>query len=95
MFSGVKNSKHKRKCNDIKKRKKRLRSNDKAVYEHQNKKENNKRKKDKLHKGFKDGINIIEKKNSVRTIKKKATKTAQRKQYLYIYYKNIRRGTLC
>lgn len=45
MFSGVKNSKHKRKCNDIKKRKQRQRSDDKAVYEHQNKKQNNKRKK--------------------------------------------------
>ena len=59
MFSGVKNSKHKRKCNDIKKRKRRQRSNDKAVYEHQNKKQNNKRKKDKLHKGFKGRINIV------------------------------------
>lgn len=35
-------------------------------------------KKDKLHKGFKNGISIIEK-TSVRAIKKKATKTAQRK----------------
>lgn len=35
-------------------------------------------KKDKLHKGFKNGISIIEK-NSVRGIKKEATKRAQRK----------------
>lgn len=66
IFSGVKNFKHKRKCNDMKKKEKEgSATTTKQCMNTKTKNKTTNGKKDKLHKGSKNGISIIEKKKTV------------------------------